>query len=277
MAERKPHESADDLMDTVDGDDSDHIHYSTNDGESESAESTDDSPERLGVTGEGEEEAPESDDQEVEEQQIPEEQQLPEEQSEEQPEGQPEEQLPEEQQQPEEQAGSDDVEPLEDPEEAQRILKMVPQMDRQMLEHVAKKIWGLDFAFDEEWADDTYVRADVEGALMDIIEAGGHQAEEMSDEEEDDLDNYQDDPDEGPMGFEEHEVPGGLPPDEEGEEIEGGMAEGKDASEFDPESMKEGMDVEKEHADDPQVQQEISKDHLEEDPEYYEKLKKIES
>jgi GNAT superfamily N-acetyltransferase len=60
------------------------------------------------------------------------------------------------------------------------------------------------------------------------------------------------------------------------ERIPGGLASGISPSEFDPESLKEGTKVEMEHTSDPEIAQEISEDHLMEDPKYYEKLKELE-
>jgi hypothetical protein len=58
--------------------------------------------------------------------------------------------------------------------------------------------------------------------------------------------------------------------------IPGGLAEGKTNSDFDPESLKEGIKVEMEHTDDPKVAAEIARDHLTEDKDYYVKLRTIE-
>lgn len=60
------------------------------------------------------------------------------------------------------------------------------------------------------------------------------------------------------------------------ESIEGGLADGKQDSEFDPAALAKGMDVEREHTSDDAVAKEIAKDHLTEDPEYYDKLDKME-
>jgi hypothetical protein len=48
------------------------------------------------------------------------------------------------------------------------------------------------------------------------------------------------------------------------------------ADKFDPEQIKMGMEVEKEHTDDPALTVEIAKDHLTEIPDYYTRLKKME-
>lgn len=48
-------------------------------------------------------------------------------------------------------------------------------------------------------------------------------------------------------------------------------------SEYDPEQIKMGVAVEHEHTDDPWEALQIAKDHLAEIPDYYTKLKKMES
>lgn len=45
---------------------------------------------------------------------------------------------------------------------------------------------------------------------------------------------------------------------------------------FDPEQIKMGLEVEKEHTDDPWEALQIAKDHLSEIPDYYTRLKKME-
>jgi len=60
------------------------------------------------------------------------------------------------------------------------------------------------------------------------------------------------------------------------DKLHGGLADKKDPSEFDPEQLKAGTKVEREHTDDPHIAQEIAMDHLSEDPNYYKKLKKVE-
>ena len=72
----------------------------------------------------------------------------------------------------------------------------------------------------------------------------------------------------------------------EAEKIEGGLADGKSLEDIAKhhkvsiEDLKQqwnmGMDVEKEHTDDNLKADEIVKDHLWEDPEYYTALKKME-
>lgn len=58
--------------------------------------------------------------------------------------------------------------------------------------------------------------------------------------------------------------------------LEGGLAEGDPDSNFNMSSIKDGMNVEREHTKHKIVQKRIAKDHLKEDPKYYEKLKLIE-
>jgi len=45
---------------------------------------------------------------------------------------------------------------------------------------------------------------------------------------------------------------------------------------FNPEQIKMGLEVEKEHTDSPAIAQQIAKDHLAEIPDYYTRLKKME-
>jgi 8-oxo-dGTP pyrophosphatase MutT (NUDIX family) len=58
--------------------------------------------------------------------------------------------------------------------------------------------------------------------------------------------------------------------------IPGGLAAGKKHSDFDQKKLKQGANVEKEHTSDPSVAREIAMDHLQEDPEYYAKLRSVE-
>jgi hypothetical protein len=60
------------------------------------------------------------------------------------------------------------------------------------------------------------------------------------------------------------------------EKMKGGLGDKRPDSDFDPEKLKQGIKVEMEHTNDREVAKEIAKDHLTEDPNYYEKLKKIE-
>jgi HPt (histidine-containing phosphotransfer) domain-containing protein len=61
------------------------------------------------------------------------------------------------------------------------------------------------------------------------------------------------------------------------EKLIGGRADGKPDAMFPDKALAEGAKHETEHTTDPKVQKEISKDHLSEDPDYYQKLKAIES
>ena len=44
---------------------------------------------------------------------------------------------------------------------------------------------------------------------------------------------------------------------------------------YDPEELKRGIEVEKEHTTDPEMAETIAKHHLSEDPKYYTKLKTL--
>jgi len=59
------------------------------------------------------------------------------------------------------------------------------------------------------------------------------------------------------------------------EKIAGGLAEGLPAYKFDPDELYRGMMVEMEHTDDPDVAEELAKDHLIDDPNYYGMLEKM--
>lgn len=60
------------------------------------------------------------------------------------------------------------------------------------------------------------------------------------------------------------------------QKLMGGLADKKKPSDFDPKALKQGQKVEMEHTDDPAKAEEISMDHLTEDPKYYDKLELIE-
>lgn len=60
------------------------------------------------------------------------------------------------------------------------------------------------------------------------------------------------------------------------DKIKGGMADNKSPKNYDPEQLAMGIKVEMEHTNDKKLAQEIAQDHLEEDPKYYSKLKKVE-
>jgi hypothetical protein len=50
------------------------------------------------------------------------------------------------------------------------------------------------------------------------------------------------------------------------DQLKGGKADNKKPSDFDPQALREGMKVEREHTDDPAIAREIAMDHLTEDP-----------
>lgn len=58
--------------------------------------------------------------------------------------------------------------------------------------------------------------------------------------------------------------------------LPGGLGDEKTREDFDSEQVDKGIKVEMEHTTDPDIALEISLDHLSEDPEYYDKLEKIE-
>jgi len=60
------------------------------------------------------------------------------------------------------------------------------------------------------------------------------------------------------------------------DKLHGGEADKKKPSDFDPEQLKIGIKSEMEHTNDKHIAAEIAMDHLKEDPNYYEKLSKIE-
>lgn len=60
------------------------------------------------------------------------------------------------------------------------------------------------------------------------------------------------------------------------ERIAGGLAEGKPDSDFNSREVTKGMQIEREHSPDPEIQKEIAKDHLTESPRYYVELEKME-
>jgi hypothetical protein len=66
-------------------------------------------------------------------------------------------------------------------------------------------------------------------------------------------------------------------PDENGEYLEGGLADGRTSSDFDSEQIAKGIRVEMEHTNDPKVALEIAMDHLQEIPDYYDRLDNMES
>ena len=60
----------------------------------------------------------------------------------------------------------------------------------------------------------------------------------------------------------------------ESEKIKGGIGDKRPDSDFDAKQLKSGIKVEMEHTKDPDIAKEIAKDHLSEDPNYYNKLKR---
>lgn len=64
--------------------------------------------------------------------------------------------------------------------------------------------------------------------------------------------------------------------EEVGDEIPGGKADGKSPLEYDPDQIAMGLKIEMEHTDDPMKAVEIAMDHLEEFPDYYTRLDKME-
>lgn len=66
------------------------------------------------------------------------------------------------------------------------------------------------------------------------------------------------------------------PSERKGEQLPGGKADARPDSDFDADALFKGTSVESEHTDDPAQAKEIAKDHLAEDPKYYDKLAKME-
>lgn len=66
------------------------------------------------------------------------------------------------------------------------------------------------------------------------------------------------------------------PSERKGEQLTGGKADARPDSDFDADALSKGTAVESEHTDDPEKAKEIAKDHLAEDPKYYDKLAKME-
>ena len=60
------------------------------------------------------------------------------------------------------------------------------------------------------------------------------------------------------------------------DKLDGGLGDGKRPSDFDSESLSDGLKVEREHTTDGELALEIVMDHLTEDSQYYDKLKLIE-
>jgi hypothetical protein len=72
-------------------------------------------------------------------------------------------------------------------------------------------------------------------------------------------------------------ISGNLDKEKSAQVLEGGVGDETEASDVDPEQLKEGLSTEEEHTDDEKEAEEIALDHLTEDPEYYSKLKEMES
>lgn len=60
------------------------------------------------------------------------------------------------------------------------------------------------------------------------------------------------------------------------DKLPGGLADDKTPGDFDPEKLAAGIEVEMEHTSDEDIAREIAMDHLTEDPDYYDKLRKVE-
>lgn len=58
--------------------------------------------------------------------------------------------------------------------------------------------------------------------------------------------------------------------------IPGGLADNKTDADFNPAALRKGEKVESEHTSNKQMAREIARDHLTEDPKYYDKLEKME-
>ena len=61
------------------------------------------------------------------------------------------------------------------------------------------------------------------------------------------------------------------------EQIPGGKADGKPDDKYDKDQVRMGVDIEKEHVKGKEKRKEIAQDHLEEFPDYYSRLKKMEA
>lgn len=58
--------------------------------------------------------------------------------------------------------------------------------------------------------------------------------------------------------------------------ISGGLGDNRPDSDFDSEQLRIGIEIEMEHTNDKEKAKEIAKDHLIEDPQYYQKLREME-
>ena len=59
--------------------------------------------------------------------------------------------------------------------------------------------------------------------------------------------------------------------------LPGGLGDNKHNKKFKPEQLAKGIKVELEHTDDIEIAKEIAKDHLTENPNYYDYLEKMEN
>lgn len=64
--------------------------------------------------------------------------------------------------------------------------------------------------------------------------------------------------------------------DNDGDKLEGGLGDQGDMMQYDPQEILKGIEVEMEHTKDPKIALEIAMDHLEELPDYYTRLKRME-
>lgn len=64
--------------------------------------------------------------------------------------------------------------------------------------------------------------------------------------------------------------------DNDGDKLEGGLGDNADVMQYDPQEVLKGIEVEMEHTKDPKIALEITMDHLEELPDYYTRLEKME-
>lgn len=65
--------------------------------------------------------------------------------------------------------------------------------------------------------------------------------------------------------------------DNDGDQLEGGLADDADVMDFDKDQILRGIEVEMEHTNDPRIALEIAMDHLKEIPDYYTHLEDMES
>ena len=72
-------------------------------------------------------------------------------------------------------------------------------------------------------------------------------------------------------------ITGNLDRNQSDQKLEGGIGDETKPSDVKPDQLKQGRTVEKEHTEDKGEAEEIALDHLTEDPEYYSKLKEMES